>query len=113
MNVLGMQIGKGWGKRVYKRERRDALLFLIHKYFFTSYGLFDKIIENKKKGEICVPKKGQKIKTNPKDRRLEIRIDRETIEKLDFIVNAEKKDRSKIIRLGIEKIYDELNAYER
>lgn len=28
MNVLGMQIGKGWGKRVYKRERRDALLFL-------------------------------------------------------------------------------------
>lgn len=38
-----------------------------------------------------MPKKGQKIKTNPKDRRLEIRIDRETIEKLDFIVNAEKK----------------------
>ena len=28
MNVLGMQIGKDWGKRVYKRERRDALLFL-------------------------------------------------------------------------------------
>nr|DAW13861.1 MAG TPA: hypothetical protein [Caudoviricetes sp.] len=23
-----MQIGKGWRKRVYKRERRDALLFL-------------------------------------------------------------------------------------
>lgn len=29
MNVLGMQIGKGWGKRVYKRERRDALLFIF------------------------------------------------------------------------------------
>ena len=56
---------------------------------------------------------GQKIKDNPKDKRLDIRIDRETAEKLNFIVNARKENKSKIIRLQIEKLYDELNAYER
>lgn len=60
-----------------------------------------------------MPRMGQKIKDNPKDKRLDIRIDRETAEKLDFIVNARKEDKSKIIRLQIEKLYDELNAYER
>lgn len=60
-----------------------------------------------------MPRMGQKIKDNPKDKRLDIRIDRETAEKLNFIVNARKEDKSKIIRLQIEKLYDELNAYER
>ena len=60
-----------------------------------------------------MPRMGQKIKDNPKDKRLDIRIDRETAEKLNFIVNVRKEDKSKIIRLQIEKLYDELNAYER
>ena len=60
-----------------------------------------------------MPRMGQKIKDNPKDKRLDIRIDRETAEKLNFIVNARKENKSKIIRLQIEKLYDELNAYER
>ena len=55
------------------------------------------------------PKMGQKIKDNPKDKRIEIRMDKETLEKLDYLVSEQNSDRSKIIRQGIEIQYEKRN----
>lgn len=52
------------------------------------------------------PKMGQKITDTPKDKRIEIRVDDETLDKLDFLVKEQKSDRSKIIRQGIEIQYE-------
>lgn len=53
------------------------------------------------------PLKGQKIKDNPKDTRIQIRLDKETIEKLDYLVTEQNSDRSKVIRKGIDVQYEE------
>ena len=50
---------------------------------------------------------GQKITDNPKDKRVEIRLDDETLEKLDYLVSEEDSDRSKVIRKGIEIQYNQ------
>lgn len=52
------------------------------------------------------PKLGQKIKDNPKDTRIQIRLDKELIDKLDCLVAEQNSDRSKIIRQGIEIQYN-------
>lgn len=52
------------------------------------------------------PKLGQKIKDNPKDTRIQIRLDKEMIAKLDCLVAEQNSDRSKIIRQGIEIQYN-------
>lgn len=52
------------------------------------------------------PKLGQKIKDNPKDTRIQIRLDKELIDKLDCLVSEQNSDRSKIIRQGIEIQYN-------
>lgn len=52
------------------------------------------------------PIKGQKIKDNPKDFMLRTRIDKETLENLDYLVKKEGSDRSKVIRKGIEIQYE-------
>lgn len=53
------------------------------------------------------PLKGQKIKDNPKDFMLRTRLDKETLDKLDYLVAEQNSDRSKIIRQGIEIQYKE------
>lgn len=53
------------------------------------------------------PLKGQKIKDNPKDFMLRTRLDKETLDKLDYLVAEQNSDRSKIIRQGIEIQYEE------
>lgn len=55
------------------------------------------------------PLKGQKIKDNPKDTRIQIRLDKETIKKLDCLATEQNSDRSKIIRKGIDIQYEERN----
>lgn len=50
---------------------------------------------------------GQKIKDNPKDKSVRVRMDTETIEKLDCLVAEQNSDRSKVIRHGIEIQYDQ------
>lgn len=55
------------------------------------------------------PKMGQKLTDNPKDKRIEIRMDKETVEKLDCLVAEQNSDRSKIIRQGIEIQYEKRN----
>lgn len=53
------------------------------------------------------PKMGQKLTGNPKDKRIQIRMDKDTIEKLDCLVSEQNSDRSKIIRQGIEIQYSQ------
>lgn len=55
------------------------------------------------------PRMGQKIKDNPKDKSVRVRMDNETIEKLDYLVAEQNSDRSKIIRHGIEIQYEQRN----
>lgn len=52
------------------------------------------------------PKLGQKIKDNPKDITIRARVDSETAAKLDYLVEKQGSDRSKIIRQGIELQYE-------
>lgn len=51
------------------------------------------------------PKLGQKIKDNPKDKRMEIRMDDETVRKLDILANEQNVSRAEVIRQGIEIQY--------
>lgn len=55
------------------------------------------------------PKMGQKLTDNPKDKRIEIRMDKETVRKMDCLVSEQNSDRSKIIRQGIEIQYEKRN----
>lgn len=52
------------------------------------------------------PKLGQKIKDNPKDITIRARVDSETAAKLDYLVEKQGSDRSKVIRQGIELQYE-------
>lgn len=52
------------------------------------------------------PKLGQKIKDNPKDKRIEIRMDNETVRKLDVLADEQKVSRAEVIRQGIEIQYE-------
>ena len=53
------------------------------------------------------PKLGQKLTDKPKDTVAKVRMDRETVEKLDTLVSEQDSDRSKVIRRGIEIQYEE------
>ena len=55
------------------------------------------------------PKMGQRLTDNPKDKRIEIRMDKETVRKMDCLVSEQNSDRSKIIRQGIEIQYEQRN----
>jgi len=55
------------------------------------------------------PKMGQRLTDNPKDKRIEIRMDKETLRKMDCLVSEQNSDRSKIIRQGIELQYEQRN----
>lgn len=52
------------------------------------------------------PKLGQKIKDNPKDITIRARVDSDTVAKLDYLVEKQGSDRSKVIRQGIELQYE-------
>jgi predicted transcriptional regulator len=52
------------------------------------------------------PKLGQKIKENPKDITIRARVDSDTVAKLDYLVEKQGSDRSKVIRQGIELQYE-------
>lgn len=66
-------------------------------------------IQYEKEVDTVSPLKGQKIKDNPKNTRIQIRLDKESIEKLDCLVSEQNSDRSKIIRQGIDIQYEERN----
>jgi len=65
---------------------------------------------NKLKGDDNMsPKMGQKLTDNPKDTMIRVRMDKETVDKLDCLVAEQNSDRSKIIRQGIEIQYEQRN----
>lgn len=55
------------------------------------------------------PKMGQKITDKPKNKLIQVRMDKETVEKLDHLAAEQNSDRSKIIRQGIEIQYEQRN----
>ncbi len=50
-------------------------------------------------------KKGTKLTDKPKDFMLRVRMDEETLSKLDTICQSENKSRSEVVRSGIEEQY--------
>lgn len=52
-------------------------------------------------------KKGTKLTDNPKDYMLRVRMDSETVEKLDTVCKSKGKSRSDVVRDGIEQQYQE------
>lgn len=55
-------------------------------------------------------KKGTKLTDNPKDFMLRVRLDSETLNRLDEICSIRKSSRSKIIRNCIHRLYQELKG---
>lgn len=55
------------------------------------------------------PRTGRPKAENPKDIQLKIRADKQTIEDLDFCCEQMDKNRSDIIRLGIQKVKAEVD----
>ncbi|MDP4099117.1 ribbon-helix-helix protein, CopG family [Paenibacillus sp. P96] len=53
-------------------------------------------------------KMGRPPSDNPKSEKIEIRVDREIMSKLDASAKKLNTTRSGIVRRGIEKVYDEL-----
>ena len=53
------------------------------------------------------PKIGQRLTDNPKNKLIQVRMDKKTVEKLDCLVAEQNSDRSKVIRRGIEIQYEE------
>lgn len=52
------------------------------------------------------PKMGQKLTDNPKDVTIRARVDKSTVEKLDYLVEKNNSNRSDIIRKGIDIQYE-------
>lgn len=56
-------------------------------------------IENKKMGRPT---------TNPKSEELKVRISKEDKEKLEYCINNSSKNKSEVVREGIDKVYNEI-----
>ena len=53
------------------------------------------------------PRTGRPKSDNPKGDFVGVRLDKQTVEKLDEVVKLKKSNRSEIIREGIELIYSD------
>lgn len=54
---------------------------------------------------ISAIKKGTKLTDKPKDYMLRVRLDSETLEKLDVVCKVDNKNRSEVVREGIDELY--------
>lgn len=54
-------------------------------------------------------KKGTKLTDNPKDYMLRVRLDKETLGKLDRVAENLQVSRSEVVRIGIEEQYKKTN----
>lgn len=52
--------------------------------------------------------KKEQFKDKPKNTMLRVRVDDETVEKLDMIAKKTDSTRSSVIRRGIDKLYQEI-----
>ncbi len=55
------------------------------------------------------PRTGRPKSENPKDARIGVRLDEETVRKLDEVANIKHESRSQVIRRGIEREYEDIN----
>ena len=55
------------------------------------------------------PRTGRPKSENPKDIQLKIRADKQTIEDLDYCCEKKEMTRSDVIRLGIQKVKQEID----
>lgn len=53
-----------------------------------------------------VAKKGRPVSDNAKDTMLRVRLDKETVEKLNFLSEKLNKSKSEIVRQGIDERYN-------
>ena len=53
-------------------------------------------------------KKGSKLTDKPKDTMLRVRLDKETVEKLDFVAEALNLSKSEVVRKGIDEQYQKI-----
>ncbi len=54
------------------------------------------------------PRTGRPKSANPKVKQLGVRLDEETLAKLDILVDHYQETRVAVLRLGIEKLFSEL-----
>ena len=54
------------------------------------------------------PKTGRPPKDNPMTDRLQIRVNRDVIKKLDECATLQKTNRSEIVRQGIDLVYEKI-----
>lgn len=54
------------------------------------------------------PRTGRPKSDNPKDIQLKIRADKQTVDDLDFCCKESNLNRSEVIRLGIQKVKEDL-----
>ncbi len=45
---------------------------------------------------------------SPKNKLLQVRVDNETLDKLDFCANSTQTSRSDVVRRGIDKVFDDI-----
>lgn len=50
-------------------------------------------------------KKGTKLTDNPKDYMLRVRMDKDTLRKLNELCEIQQASKSEIVRIGIDKLY--------
>ena len=58
------------------------------------------------------PRTGRPVSDNPRKHKVEIRMNDEELERLDYCCNAVKMSRSKVIRTGVDNIYNSLHETE-
>lgn len=63
---------------------------------------------NKRKVREIENKKIGRPTTNPKNEELKVRISKEDKEKLEYCINNSNKNKSEIVREGIDKVYNEI-----
>lgn len=63
-----------------------------------------------KKGEINVSplKKGSKLTDKPKDTMLRVRLDKEMVERLDYVSETLGISKSEVVRKGIQEQYENI-----
>ncbi len=55
------------------------------------------------------PRTGRPKSENPKDARIGVRLDEETVRKLDEVASIKNESCSQVIRRGIEREYEDVN----
>ena len=59
-----------------------------------------------KEDDKVLPKMGQKLTDSLKNKLIQVRMDKETVDKLECLAAEQNTDRSKIIRKGVEIQYE-------